>query len=243
MQNGSAPKNAASAGGRGDGTGAALALALALVLVLVLVLVVVAGPLGRLAFGPDRFTIEQTTARVSTVDGMPYRIHEGHAGPQAAADALAVLNRRIVDLLRALRARYARGPPGHAARCAATARLLARYNPDNIAENSPTDPSGDTSYTIDKGAVVALCLRERGPAAGALHDLDTLTFVALHEMAHIAVEDVDHPPHFWSAFRFLLEEAEAAGVYTSPRYEQAPRQYCGMSINYNPRYDPETPSI
>ena len=128
----------------------------------------------------------------------------------------------------------------------AVARLLARYNPDNLAENSPKDPSGDTSYTIDKGAIVAICLRERDPAASGdpaaydIHDLDTLTFVTLHEMAHIAIEDVDHPKRFWSAFRFLLEEAEEGGVYRSPDFAAAPRYYCGVTIDYNPRYDSGT---
>jgi hypothetical protein len=204
----------------------------------------------RRRFGPgrDRFTIEQTHAVVSSVDGMRYRVHEGHAGPQRAADTLARLNARIIDLMRHLRGRYLRGGgdglAAHPQRREAVLQLLARYNPDNLAENSPKDPSGDTSYTIDKGAVVAICLRDRDPGGDSrIHDIDTLTFVTLHEMAHIAIKDIDHPPRFWSAFRFILEEAEAAGVYTSPRYEQAPRQYCGVKIDYNPRYDPANPAL
>lgn len=223
----------------------------AVVIVLVLVVAFVVGR--RLVLGPDRFTIEQTREVVSRVDGMRYRVHEGHTGPQRAADTLADLNGRVIDLMRFLRGRYLRGADGELRpeRREAVRRLLARYNPDNLAENSPKDPSGDTSYTLDKGAVVAICLRERerdpaargDPRVNDIHDLDTLTFVTLHEMTHIAIEDVDHPPRFWSAFRFILEEAEDAGVYTSPRYAQAPRQYCGVKIDYNPRYDPSNPTL
>lgn len=215
----------------------------AVVIVLVLVVAFVVGR--RLVLGPDRFTIEQTREVVSRVDGMRYRVHEGHTGPQRAADTLAALNGRVIDLMRFLRGRYLRGADGelHPERREAVRRLLARYNPDNLAENSPKDPSGDTSYTLDKGAVVAICLRERDPRVNDIHDLDTLTFVTLHEMVHIAIEDVDHPPRFWSAFRFILEEAEDAGIYTSPRYAQAPRQYCGVKIDYNPRYDGNTPTL
>jgi hypothetical protein len=224
-------------------------LLIAVVIVLVLVVAYFVGR--RLVLGPDRFTIEQTSEVVSHVDGMRYRVHGGHAGPQKAADTLAALNGRVIDLMRFLRGRYLRGAGGELSpeRREAVRRLLARYNPDNLAENSPKDPSGDTSYTLDKGAVVAICLRERDPAASGdprvhdIHDLDTLTFVTLHEMAHIAIEDVDHPPRFWSAFRFILEEAEDAGLYTSPRYAQAPRQYCGVRIDYNPRYDPSNPTL
>jgi hypothetical protein len=180
----------------------------------------------------DRFTISETRPVVSSVDGMRYRVH---SDSQTAADTLAALNERIIELLRSLRGRYGRdaGPgPGPMI----TRRLLERYNPDNLAENSPRDPRGDTSYTIDKGAIVALCLRDRAPAA-AVHDLDTLTFVALHELTHIAIEDVDHPPRFWVAFRFILVEAEDAGVFLSPNYAANPRRYCGLNIDYNPRYD------
>jgi hypothetical protein len=202
----------------------------------------------RVVLGPDHFTIDQTSEVVSRVDGMRYRVHGSHAGPQRAADALAMLNGRVIDLMRYLRGRYLRGADGdrYPERRAAVQRMLERYNPDNLAENSPEDPSGDTSYTIDKGAIVAICLRERDAAVGGahgIHDLDTLTFVTLHEMAHIAVDDIDHPPRFWSAFRFILEGAEDAGVYTSPNYAQAPRQYCGVNIDYNPRFDKNTATL
>ena len=59
--------------------------------------------------GADRFTIEDTRPLASRVDGLQYRVHEGHRDPQQAADALAALNARVVALLRHLRARYIRG--------------------------------------------------------------------------------------------------------------------------------------
>jgi hypothetical protein len=242
-----------SAGGvSGGAAAAAWGRRVAAAAVVVLALVVAAAVGRRLVRGSGRYAIGRTREVVSRVDGMRYRVHEGHAGPQKAADTLAALNGRVIDLMRHLRARYLRAGAGGKAgaeRRKAAQRLLARYNPDNLAENSPKDPGGDTSYTLDKGAVVALCLRERDPAASGdprvndLHDLDTLTFVTLHEMAHIAIEDVDHPPRFWAAFRFLLEAAEEAGVYASPDYAADPRTYCGVKIDYNPRYDAATASF
>ncbi len=238
------PAAAQRRGSWGARLSAAAIIAIAIVLVFVLA--------RRVILGLDRFTIERTRPILSKVDGLQYRVHLGHAGAQRAADMLARLNGKIIDLMRALRDRYVRGPAGevHPERRAAVERLLARYNPDNLAENSPKDPSGDTSYTLDKGAVIALCLREKGRApptgdraADDLHDMDTLLFVALHEMAHVAIDDVDHPPRFWSAFRFILDEAEDTGVYTSPDFARAPRQYCGVKIDYNPRHDGNTISI
>lgn len=193
----------------------------------------------------DPFAIGRARPRSSRVDGMPYRVHPGHGAPEDAADMLAALNARVIRLLRSLRARYVwdlrRGADFPERRVAAV-RLLARYNPDNLAENSPMDPGGDTSYTVGKGAVVALCLRERSRRA-TLHDLGTLTFVTLHELAHIAVDDIDHPPRFWRAFRFLLEEACLAGIYCSPDYSRMPVRYCGLDVDYNPAFDAKVASL
>jgi hypothetical protein len=191
----------------------------------------------------EQFGIERAVPLTSPVDGMPYRVHADHPEAEAAADSLALLNRRAVALARHLRRVY-RDDPGP--RGAATRALLARYNPDRIVENSPLDPSKDTSYTIDKGRVLALCLRNRGrdgAGPGALHDDGVLTFVLLHEMAHIASDEVGHPPGFWRTFKWLLLEAEAAGLYWSPDYAREPLVYCGLRIAYNPRYDADLPAI
>ncbi len=193
--------------------------------------------------GRDSFTIDKTVPVVSGLDGAGYRVHNNYADAQKAADTLAAINKRAIDFMRFLRAKYVRGIEGdiYPARRAATERLLARYNPDNICENDPKDPTGDTSYVLEKGAVVALCLRSRtGRAAEPIHDIDTLTFVTLHEMSHIAVDTTQHDNNFWEAFKFLLLEAEAAGIYTSPDYATSPQYYCGIKIDYNPRMDPST---
>jgi hypothetical protein len=209
----------------------------------------------------DHFTINQTIPVMATVDGMKYRVHGGHSDPRAAANLLAQLNRRTTDLLRWMRKRYigAPGVPPAAsrhemtrARMDAVQNLLARYNPDNLAENSPLDVAGDSSYCLDKGAVIALCLRTKAKpavngrpavAAGELHDLDTLIFVTLHEIAHAAIEEIDHPPKFWSTFKFLLDEAEISGIYYSRNYERSPVDYCGVHVDYNPKFDRSLPSI
>lgn len=218
-----------------------------LVAVLVVLVVILVAATVRAFVWPDRFTISNARPVTSRVDGLSYRVHEGHAEAQRAADTLAGLNARVVDLMRFLRARYVRGGAGdqHPARRGAVERLLERYNPDNLAENSPKDPTGDTAYSLNKGAVVAICLRKKGPRARSpddpdafeIHDMGVLMFVTLHEMAHISIDQIDHPPRFWAAFRFLLEEAEDAGVYHSPDYAARPTEYCGVKVDYNPRYD------
>jgi len=212
--------------------------AIAIVTVIIIVCVWVARR-SRL-LGADRFTLNQTRTRWSRVDGQAYRVHPGHAGADRAADTMAAINGRIIELARVLRAKYLRTPAAAAqfpGRAAATRRLLDRYNPDNLVENSPRGPEGDTSYTIDKGAIVALCLRPKNAQAPGIHDIETLTFVAFHELTHIAIDAVDHPPQFWEAFKFVLMDGQAAGLIRGVDYRARPTQYCGMRIDYNPLFD------
>ena len=70
-----------------------------------------------------------------------------------------------------------------------------------------------------------------------LIDENTLTFVAIHELAHIATKSVGHKQEFWDNFKFLLTNAREAGLYKPEDYKRKPREYCGMKITDNPYYD------
>jgi len=219
-------------------------------LVLLVVLIVMAVGYVSRAAPRGRFTISNTRAVRAAADGVKYRVHPGHDDAGAAAETMAELNRRSVELMRYLRDKYLRRPGSSPARARAVRRLLGLYNPDNLAENSPRDPEGDTSYTVDKGAILALCLREKDPGrtggAGVhdIHDLNTLTFVTLHELTHIAIEDTGHPPQFWQTFKFILRDAvSGAGLLAGVDYSRHPTVYCGMSIDYNPLYDDSLPAL
>lgn len=229
-------------------------LSLAAVIVAAVVLLAAAGR--ELATLKDRFTLARTVPVRSPVDGMTYAVHDAYPDAAAAADMLARINRRVVALLRHLKRAYVRPDRGGApalarrypGRARAVRRLLSRYNPDNVAENSPFDPEGDSAYSLDKGSLIALCLRDRPPRKGqkptrskgdgALHSIDTITFVMIHEMAHVAIDEVDHPPAFWATFKFLLLEAERAGLARFPDYRAEPVDYCGVKVDYSPAFDP-----
>jgi len=181
---------------------------------------------------------------VSARDGARYRVHLRHRDAKGAADRIADLNRFAVEVMRHLRDAYARGADGSARHRRLVHNLLTRYDPDNLVESSPNNPSGDTSFTVNKGAVLAMCLREQDPTLSGdptVHDFHVqalLRFVMLHELAHVAEDNTGHGPSFWAAFKWLLLEVEQAGIYTSPDFAQYPEQYCGMRVDYNPRYDP-----
>jgi len=184
-----------------------------------------------------KYGLHSATPVVSQIDGMSYRVH---GNSQEAAEILATLNGRLTELMRVMRRNY---HTSNRDTQIITRRMLTRYDPDSLAENSPLDPNKETSYTVNKGSTVALCIRERDPTASGntnihdIHDLSTLTFVAIHEMAHIGTVPTGHPYEFWRTFKRLLYEAENAGIFKSIDYKQYPMVYCGIDIDHNPLYD------
>jgi len=114
--------------------------------------------------------------------------------------------------------------------------LLNNYNPDNMYENDPRFSSG-TSYTMNKGSSMHVCLRDKTDPT-KLVDFDTLIFVLLHEISHIAnYNGWGHDTQFWQTFKFILHEAVLAGIYKPVNYKTQPKNYCGLTIAYQPLHD------
>ena len=108
------------------------------------------------------------------------------------------------------------------------------FNSNAIVESSPGNKY--TSYSINKGEKIVLCLRFRDKSK-QLVPMNTLMFVSLHELAHIMTKSVGHKSEFWQNFKFLLENAKEAGLHNPVDYKENPREYCGMTIHDNPYYD------
>ena len=184
----------------------------------------------------EPFTVSEAV-NVSAFDGRSYKVQPGHENPREAADKLARINEKIMRLLAHLERKYATASPSRG-RHEATRMLRMRYRPDRIVENSPNNPENDTSYVEDKGAVFAICLRDkRSPGGNKFHSDEVLTFVVLHELAHIGIPQIQHVTRFWQAFKWLLEEAVELGIIEQVDYRRVPEFYCSIDINYNPLYD------
>lgn len=113
-------------------------------------------------------------------------------------------------------------------------RLVKRCNPKKIKEILPT--SKYTAYSENKGEKLAFCVTTE-KNNNELIDENTLMFVALHEMSHIATISVGHTKEFWNNFRFLIQIAKQINVYNPVNYKKNPVSYCGMKITDNPYYD------
>ena len=111
-------------------------------------------------------------------------------------------------------------------------RLTKNYrNGHNISESNPGN--NYTSYSINKGEKIVFCIRAKD-GSNALEDLNTMLFVAIHEIAHLMTKSIGHTTEFWDNMRFLLREAIDMGIYKQVDYNTNPVDYCGTVINDSP---------
>ena len=144
----------------------------------------------------------------------------------ASADRLAQVNKNMLAVIKHCTQNFPNDEN--------VIRMKKGYNPKKIVETLPT--SKYTAYSENKGEKLAFCLDTK-KNGGSLIDLNTLTYVALHELAHVATLSVGHTPEFWKNFKFLLTQAKNINIYDPVNYKQNPQQYCGMKITDNPYFD------
>ena len=106
-------------------------------------------------------------------------------------------------------------------------RLCNGVSGMKLKENPPDGKA--TSFTLNKGEEMALCLRQKG--THEIHDINLLMYVVIHELSHIACPELHHTPLFKQIFVFMLKQARNAGVYIPKNYRMNPEVYCGMTIN------------
>lgn len=164
---------------------------------------------------------------VSDVNGKKYCVRE-RANIEKASDLLAKTTENMTQLVNHLQSKY---PEKENVKF-----LVKNYNPKRIKEILPT--SEYTAYSENKGEKIAFCLSSVDKDdVNHLIDQNTLMFVALHELSHVATKSIGHNDEFWSNFKFLLEEATQIQIYVPVDYKKNKQAYCGMNIKDNPYFD------
>ena len=165
----------------------------------------------------------------STVDGKQYKVRD-MPDKQQAANLMSQLRLRLVKLTDTLEKKYPDKPQ--------VKHLVQNFRADPARYIEATPDSEHTSYSINKGEQIHMCLRQRSGPDESLVDENVMTFVALHELGHVCTESIGHGPDFWNNFGWLLKEAEAIGLYRYTDFQAHPVSYCGVYITDSPRYDP-----
>jgi len=161
---------------------------------------------------------------ISQLDNHKYLVRNLPDKKQAA-ELMAQIRTNLIKLVDHLKKKYPHDPR--------TSRLIEKFNPDNMSESS--HDSSYTSYSVNKGEKLIFCLREKDDSH-KLTDLNTIMFVAIHELAHIMTKSVGHTKEFWNNMRFLLDVAMSneLRVYHYQPYHNKPQPYCGMTISDTP---------
>ena len=115
-------------------------------------------------------------------------------------------------------------------------RLHTTYNSGSIKENFPDTAGKEVSYNLNKGGEISICLRNFTDPT-EFHQFNDILFVSIHELAHSCNVSYGHDLSFWYIFRFLLENAIEANIYSNVNYKKNNVNYCSMKITYNPIFD------
>lgn len=156
----------------------------------------------------------------SKVDNEEYTVQIKEDSVEAA-DMIAKIRERLLILSEHLEKSFGASDKR-------VALLKKNFKPDKLKEGVSTP--GYTSYSINKGEQIVLCLRNNDK----LVDINTMLFVVLHEFAHLATESIGHTEEFWDNFRWILEEAINIGIYIKQDFKVKSVEYCGMTITSSP---------
>jgi len=99
----------------------------------------------------------------------------------------------------------------------------------NVTILESTDDGVYTSYTVNKGEQIFLCVRSR-KIKDKIHDINLMMYVVLHEISHVACPEYDHTPLFKKIFAFLSNEAIKLNMYSKIDFFKHPEEYCGLVI-------------
>ncbi len=187
--------------------------------------------LGVLGAGAAAFALKSDShdmAHVeSTVDGQKY-IVRNLPDKQEAADRLARTRGKLLRLMKDLKQTHPDKP--------FVAQLLRNFDADPSRFSESTPDASYTSYSVNKGEKVYMCLRQRNERE-ELVDENIITFVSLHELAHCGTSEVGHTPLFWNNFGWILKRAEEMQIYQYTDFSSHPVEYCGIHITDQPTYD------
>ena len=142
---------------------------------------------------------------------------------QAAADLIAKIRIKLEKLINSMKEKYPNDKSVN--------RMSKKFNADNISESGKS--SQYTSHSVNKGEKIVFCVRQKDENESLVEE-NTITFVAIHELAHIMTKSIGHTDEFWDNFKRLLKEAIDMGIYNKEDYESNPKEYCGIKVTDSP---------
>jgi hypothetical protein len=157
----------------------------------------------------------------STLDGAQYLVRN-RKDKLVAANMLATIKQNLQSIVEYLRQNNMADSK--------VKRLVRKYNPNKISESLPN--TNYTSYSVNKGEKLVFCIRSK--KTHKLVDINTMMFVAIHELAHVMTKSIGHTDEFWDNMKYLLKKAIKINLYRRIDYKKSPVPYCGTEITDSP---------
>lgn len=89
----------------------------------------------------------------------------------------------------------------------------------------------EAAYSLGKNAL-HLCVREKNGSLTT--NINALMFVLLHELAHIATDDIGHTPTFWKNMTWVLHLAHKTEIYDADDHSPNTTTVCGQALGESP---------
>jgi hypothetical protein len=110
-------------------------------------------------------------------------------------------------------------------------QLNEKLNEERTSIYENKENSDLTSYSVNKGEEVIFCLKSKKSKKN--HSINTIMYVAIHEMGHLGCPEIGHTSLFNKIFKFFLEESVKLNIYNYVDYSNQPIEYCGMVLTSN----------
>lgn len=162
----------------------------------------------------------------STVDKEFYLVRN-LPDKQEAANSLARVRAKILTLRTFLNQTHRDKP--------FVKQILDNFDCSAMRFSESTPDAQYTSYSVNKGEKIYMCLRQRDEKEQLVNE-NIILFVALHEMSHVGTSSIGHTPEFWNHFAWVLEQAERVKIYEYTDFAAHPVEYCGVHITDSPTY-------
>ena len=189
--------------------------------IIIIILILLYYTKNNLIYSNDNLILEK-----STLDGEYYKVLD-KSDSMTTSNVLARIKKNINTLVNYLYTNIEKYPAKNYA-------ILNLHNrTKNLVIIERHDDSDDyvTSYTLNKGELMVICLRKK--LLHEVHDFNIIFYVCIHELAHIASNNIGHEEEFVSNFKFLLKIAIEIKLYTFVDYEKYPINYCGVTVDEN----------
>jgi hypothetical protein len=178
--------------------------------------------IGLLGYTHYEHLTNEVTYVKSSIDNNEYLVRNLQ-DKEDAANMLAKIRIKLQKLCDIMKQKYPNDE--------SVLRMIEKFNPENITESGKNNQY--TSYSVNKGEKIVFCIRQKDDNE-SLVDENTMTFVSIHELAHIMTKSVGHTPEFWDNFKRLLKVSIEEGLYTKEDYTRNPKEYCGIKVSDSP---------